>query len=127
MDDSDILKLSFGAAASGLVLLFLVSIYSTAPLVKINELSFDDTGTKVAVNGEITSLRLHEDGHLFIELRDATGEIKVAIFKNVAEKLDNQKKGCITKIGTTVEIAGEVAEYREELQIIPSGTDDITC
>jgi DNA/RNA endonuclease YhcR with UshA esterase domain len=127
MDDSDILKMSFGAAAVGLALLFLVSSYSTAPVVKINELSFDNTGTKVAVKGDVTSLRLHEDGHIFLKLSDDTGEISIAIFKNVAEKLDSQKKGCVTRIGMTVEIAGAVEEYRDELEIIPQSTGDVEC
>ena len=127
MDDSDILKMSFGTAALGLVLLFLVSNYSTAPVVMIEELSFDDAGTKVAVKGDVTSVRLHDDGHIFLKLSDGTGEISIAIFKNVAEKIDNQKSDCIMKIGTTIEIAGEVKEYQDELEIIPQGTDDITC
>ena len=127
MDDSAILKLSLGAAATGLVLLFLVSVYSTTPVVRINELSFDDTGTKVAVKGEVTSMRLHDDGHIFIELRDDSGKIKAAIFKNVAEGLDDHMKECITKIGATVEIAGEVDEYQDELEIIPQSTGDVVC
>lgn len=127
MNDSDLLKMSFGVATFGLVLLFFVSNYSTVPVVKVSELSYDDTGIKVAVKGEVTSVRIHRDGHIFLEVSDGTGEISIAIFKNVAEKLDTLKRECITNIGTSVEIAGEVKEYRENLEIIPQGTDDLIC
>jgi DNA/RNA endonuclease YhcR with UshA esterase domain len=127
MDDSDLLKVSFGVAAFGLVLLFLVSHYSTVPVVEVSGLSYDDVGTKVAVSGEVKSLRLHEDGHIFIEVSDGTGEISVAIFKNVAEKLDAQTTECITGIGSHIEVAGEVAEYKENLEIIPQSTTDVKC
>ena len=127
MDDSDLLKVSFGVATFGLVLLFLVSSYSTVPVVKISELSYDDIGTKVAVRGEVTSFRLHDDGHIFLELSDGTGEISIAIFKNVAEKLDVQTRECITDMGSHVEVAGTVEEYKENLEIIPQNTGDVTC
>lgn len=127
MDDSGLLKISFGVAAFGLVLLFFVSTYSTVPVVQVSELSYDDTGTKVAVEGDITSVRVHGDGHIFIELADDTGSISVAIFNNVAEELDTITRGCVTNIGSSVEVAGEVSEYRERLEIIPQSTGDITC
>ncbi len=127
MDDSDLLKVSFGVAAFGLVLLFLVSSYSTVPVVKISELSYDDTGTKVAVNGEVKSVRIHDDGHIFLKVGDETGEISIAIFKNVAEKLDTEVTDCITNIGADIEVSGEVDEYKENLEIIPQKTDDIKC
>jgi len=127
MNDSDLLKMSFGVATFGIVLLFFVSSYSTVPVVKISELSYDDTGTKVAVRGEVTSVRIHKDGHIFLEVRDETGELYIAIFKNVAEKLDTVSRECITNIGAKVEISGEVKEYRERLEIIPQGTGDVKC
>lgn len=127
MNDSDLLKLSFGVATFGLVLLFFVSSYSTVPVVKVSELSYDDTGIKVAVKGEVTSVRIHKDGHIFLEVSDGTGEISIAIFKNVAEKLDTAVKECITNIGASVEVAGEVKEYRESLEIIPQSTSDVKC
>ncbi len=127
MNDSDLLKTSFVVATFGLVLLFLVSSYSTVPVVKISELSYDDTGIKVAVRGEVTSVRTHKDGHIFLELKDETGEISIAIFKNVAENLDTVSRECIMNIGAGVEVAGEVTEYRESLEIIPQRTDDVKC
>ncbi len=127
MNDADLLKISFGVATLGLILLFAVSHYSTAPLVEVSELSYDDTGSKVAIRGEVTSVRIHEDGHIFLEVSDETGEISIAIFKNVAEKLDTVSRECITNIGSKVEVAGEVEEYREQLEIIPQGIGDIIC
>lgn len=127
MDDSDILKISFGVATFGLVLLFFVSSYSTVPVVKISELSYDDAGVKVAVRGEVTSVRIHKDGHIFLEVKDETGELYIAIFKNVAEKLDTVSRECITNIGAKVEVTGEVKEYRERLEIIPQRTGDVKC
>ena len=127
MNDSDLLKISFGVAAFGLVLLFFVSHYSTAPAAKVSEVSFDDAGTKVAISGEVTSVRIHDDGHIFLEVSDDTGEISIAIFKNVAEKLDTQTRECIMKIGASVEISGEGEEYKESLEIIPQSTGDVKC
>ncbi|MEE8401124.1 MAG: exodeoxyribonuclease VII large subunit [Candidatus Hydrothermarchaeaceae archaeon] len=127
MNDSDLLKISLGAATFGLMLLFFVSSQSEVPLVKISELSYDDAGIKVAVRGEVTSARIHKDGHIFIEIKDGTGKISIAIFKNVAEKLEIATVECITNIGSEVDVSGEVKEYRESLEIIPQGTGDIKC
>lgn len=127
MRDSELLKISFVVATSGLVLLFFVSTYSTVPVVQVSELSYDDVGTKVAVKGEVTSVRIHKDGHIFLEVADDTGSISVAIFSNVAEELDAATRGCVTGIGAGVEVAGEVEEYRERLEIIPQSAGDVTC
>jgi len=127
MDDPVLLKLSFGVATFGLVLLFIVSSYSEAPVVEVSALSYDDAGTKVAIKGEVTKVRFHKDGHIFLEVTDRTGEISIAIFKNVVEKLDEKKMECITNIGSNVEISGEVKEYQEEMELIPQSTNDLVC
>jgi DNA/RNA endonuclease YhcR with UshA esterase domain len=127
MNDSDLLKISFGVAAFGLVMLFFVSNYSTMPEVRVSDLSYDDAGTKVMVKGEVKSVRIHDDGHIFLKLHDETGEISIAIFKNVAENLDTTVRECITDIGADIEVSGAVEEYREELEIIPQRTDDVKC
>jgi DNA/RNA endonuclease YhcR with UshA esterase domain len=124
MNDQGILKISFLVSTFGLLLLFYVSANLLPPLMKIADIEYDNTGSKVMVKGEITSFKSSEKGHIFLKVSDGTGEISVVLFKNLVEKLDEEKIKDIKK-GNAIEIAGTVEEYRGSLEIVPGAVDDV--
>lgn len=125
MDDSNLLRISILVSTLGLVLLFFVSIHSQPSLVEVAGLTYDDVGSKVVVKGEVMSKSV-KDGHIFIKISDGTGKILIAIFQNAAEKISEEKLGCI-QVESIVEVAGEVNEYRGSLEIVPRDESAISC
>jgi len=126
MKDSDLVKVSFIVSTVGLVMLFFVSAHSKPSLVKISEIDYDSVGSRAVVEGEILSKRVHEDGHIFLKVSDSTGKISVVIFNNVARKLDEEKMDCISA-GSYIQAAGEIEEYRGNLEIVPKSEGDVMC
>ncbi len=124
MNDQGILKISFLVSTFGLLLLFYVSANLLPPLMKISDIEYDNTGSKVMVKGEITSFKFSEKGHVFLKVSDGTGEISVVMFKNLVEKLGEEKIKDIKK-GNAIEIAGTVEEYRGSLEIVPGAVEDV--
>jgi len=61
--------------------------------VKISEVE-NKLDQRVIITGEIKSLKFHENGHIFMRVKDETGEIKVVIFKNVVKGL-GEELACI--------------------------------
>jgi DNA/RNA endonuclease YhcR with UshA esterase domain len=73
------------------------------------------------ISGEVVDLRGHQDGHLFLKLRDQSGGVvSVPIFSRVRSEL-----GESVELLDVVEVKGEVVLYRGELEVIPSGANDI--
>jgi len=68
-------------------------------------------------------LRRHEDGHVFLRINDGTGEVKVAIFRNVAAGVDRR---CLVR-GARVTVVGRVEEYRGELEVVPREGEEVRC
>ena len=124
MKDQGILKISFIVSTFGLLLLFYVSAHLVPPLMKISDIEYDNTGSRVTIKGEITSFKFHDKGHIFLKVSDGTGEISVVLFKDLAEKLDDGRIKNIEK-GNTIEITGTVEEYQGNLEIIPKAVKDI--
>lgn len=123
--DQGILKISFLVSTFGLLLLFYVSANLLPPLMKISDIEYGNTGSKVMVKGEITSFKFSEKGHIFLKVSDGTGEISVVMFKNLVEKLGGEKIKKRIKKGNVIEIAGTVEEYRGSLEIVPGAVEDV--
>ncbi|NOZ77365.1 MAG: exodeoxyribonuclease VII large subunit [Euryarchaeota archaeon] len=123
MDDRQILGMAFTVSTAGLLLLFLVSGQLQPLFLEPSEISLSHAGRKVSTAGEVVSLRFHEDGHVFFEVADASGGIKVAIFQDVARDADT---GCLAE-GRRVEVTGRVKEYRGAPEVVVQEPGDIQC
>jgi len=106
-----------------LVILFLAASMAHPQEVDIGSLSSSMLGAKVRVSGEIVKVRIHEDGHVFLRVRDDSGEVAVPIFRNVAQEVDNR---CLA-LGMRISVVGRVQEYRGELEVVPWEGDDVRC
>lgn len=125
MKEKHLIGASFLIATAGLMLLFLISAKSNPPLVKISEISYEDVGKKMAVRGEITSKRIHKDGHIFLKVDDGSGELLVVFFSSRLPKIGGSIR-CLSE-GEEIEVAGEVHDFRGTLEIIPKSGDDLQC
>lgn len=123
MEDAQLLKISFFISTFGLLLLYFVAMHSQPSLVKLSEIDYDTVGSKVIVEGKIISKSVHKDGHIFLQVSDATGKISVALFRDVVEEVDTT---CI-QAGNDIRILGRVEEYRGSLEITPGKGEDVKC
>ncbi|MRD48431.1 exodeoxyribonuclease VII large subunit [Caenimonas koreensis DSM 17982] len=77
--------------------------------------SLDARFNPVAVRGEITGFSRAASGHLYFSLKDATGQIRCAMFRRAASLLEFAPQG-----GELVEVFGRLGVYeaRGDLQLI---------
>jgi DNA/RNA endonuclease YhcR with UshA esterase domain len=124
MKDNEILFVSMIVAASGLLILFFISDQIQPTLQDISDISNEDAGSKVIVKGTVASMKVHEDGHVFLEIKDATGTIDAVLFEGMVEEAGGLEtiQGC-----TVMEVTGRIDEYRGALEIIPRGGGDVKC
>ncbi|MFQ5976387.1 MAG: exodeoxyribonuclease VII large subunit [Candidatus Hydrothermarchaeales archaeon] len=126
MDDSTLLKISILVSTIGLITLFFVSSYTRPPNVKISEITYDDVGVYTVIKGKITSKNVHKDGHIFFDIADDTGKMKVVLFSGTAETLNSETLACL-EVGKNIEVKGKVDEYKGSLEIIPKVGEDVSC
>jgi DNA/RNA endonuclease YhcR with UshA esterase domain len=123
MRDREVISLSLAVATLGLVTLSLAASAAKPEEVKIAELSDVRLGALVEVSGEVVKVRNHEEGHVFLRIDDGTGEVKVAIFRNIAGKVERE---CLIQ-GAHLAVVGRVEEYRGELEVVPREGEGVRC
>ncbi len=126
MNDKTLLKISLLVSTIGLILLFFVSSYARPPNAKISEITYDDVGRYTVIQGKISSKSVHKDGHIFLDITDETGTMKVVLFSGTAETLESGTLACLVK-GKSIEIKGKVDEYKGSLEILPKEGTDVKC
>jgi DNA/RNA endonuclease YhcR with UshA esterase domain len=125
LDDSGLLKIALGTSTIGLLLLFIVSS-PQAEKVRIIEIDYEDVGNLVIIEGRVASKHVHEDGHIFLKVKDDTGLISTVVFASDVEKLEPKVLDCLG-VGRTISVIGRVEEYRGALEIIPSRGNGLSC
>jgi|Deesub1362B_J571_1020462.scaffolds.fasta_scaffold02733_2 DNA/RNA endonuclease YhcR with UshA esterase domain len=123
MRNSEVVSLSLAIATAGLLMLFFAASLAEAKEVSIGELSSAQLGATVKVAGEVVRVKNHEAGHVFLRIRDGTGEVSVPLFKRVAEDVN---KSCLRE-GARIEVIGRLEEYRGELEVVPREGDEVRC
>ncbi len=113
MEESFLIKISFSCSIIGLVSLFLISSFVDEGSINIGSVTSSDIGTIVKLCGNVTNKYTTKNKHVFMNLKDETGEIKVVVFNQTASKFNlnliELNRVCIT---------GKVNIYRGELEII---------
>ncbi|MBL7147824.1 MAG: OB-fold nucleic acid binding domain-containing protein [Nanoarchaeota archaeon] len=108
MKESDLFKIALVCSLVGIFLiLFIVQKYEV-PNYNIDKIDKSMLNEMVGVKGQINKIT-ETPGLYIINLEDSTGEITVVVFKE--EELDILE-------GNFIEIEGEVAEYKNEVEII---------
>jgi aspartyl/asparaginyl-tRNA synthetase len=116
MNDKTIMKVCFVMVIIGIIGLFIVTNFSTTPQVRINSIDETKTGQIVSISGIVSSYYTSE-GHVFMNVNDSTGTIKVVMFQKDAENnpwvYDIRKDDKVT-------INGKIQLYKGELEIVAS-------
>lgn len=115
MKEKNLLYISIISSLAGLALLYFVSQNVELVQAKISTITPDDIGKNVKVCGEIVSKSVSKTKHIFLKLKDESGEIDLVVFNNTAGKLntyDLDKNDRICAVGS-------VNEFQNELEIIP--------
>lgn len=112
---------SLSMSIAGLFLIYVTAANVEPENIEIGEIGGDLIGSTVSTEGQIKSVREHENGHLFLEISDGETDLQVPVFSNVARHMDKR----IFKKGFSVKVTGVVDEYRRQLQIIPRKPEDV--
>lgn len=119
MDEKFLMKVSLTGVLVSLVLLYVITIQNLSFHVKIGEIDKSFIGRTVNVTGEITGV-FESKGHIFFDLKDDTGKIKVVLWEDTVEFLDiNNVNVSEIKNGNEINIIGNVQLYKGELEVIP--------
>ena len=88
MDDKTITRLGIICSLTGLAAIYAGAL-STRPLITpIASLDNGFIGLKVSISGQVIDLHKHQEGHIFLKLRDDSGGvINVPIFSRLQAEL----------------------------------------
>lgn len=114
MKHDELFKICVMLGALGLVLMYASSLYIDVQEAELGEIDETWTGRNVEVTGNVSSFNTYED-ILFIDLKDATGNITVVEF-NSRSSVDE---------GDAVIVEGHVDMYKGELEIIARNIQDL--
>ena len=123
MNEQHLIRLSIVGTIVGLVMLYFVSINMTSARANIGDITGSFVGNSVTVIGEVNGLYKHKAGHIFFNLKDDTGEIKVVLWDDVVKQLKmNGIDISKVKNGDSIEITGEIIIYKGVLELEPIGS-----
>jgi DNA/RNA endonuclease YhcR with UshA esterase domain len=105
---------------AALSLSFVLAVSTTlapAATVKTTDITKDKLGSPVEVEGKVSSFRASkgEKSPNSFMLKDAAGEVRVVIWPK--EYADIKGKEGLGKDGTQVKVEGEVAEYKDKIEV----------
>lgn len=91
----------------------------------VAELSAEDTGGWVAVRGAVVDVEPFSEG-VKLRLDDGSGVVTVLLWQDVVEDLEGELgSDQALAPGAEIEVQGELAEYRGELEVIPELGADV--
>lgn len=88
--------------------------------VEISTIDNDYVDKMVSVQGQITSRYIHDKGHVFLTVKDHTGELSVPLFAD--KEIDSEPY----QEGKRISIIGKVQEYQGKYEVVPALPEDIT-
>ena len=124
MTENNIITLCGIGSVISIVALYFISLSLVYPATDIGEITGHMTGSVVNITGDVKSIYVHQDGHMFVDMEDDTGEIRVILWKNILDELEMSGLNTTESIdeGSVLEVTGTVNLYRGTLEIIPIGS-----
>jgi DNA/RNA endonuclease YhcR with UshA esterase domain len=99
----------------------LGEVARVAAEVRIGELTVDNVGQLVVVQGSIVEVTSFSSGVKYT-LDDDSGTVTLLLWQDVYEALPDQ---AALGVGAEIEVQGEVSEYEGELELIPELAEDV--
>lgn len=92
-------------------------------IISINSITQASLGQRATLKATITSVRVFSEAKgRTLKISDGTGSIDVVIWKDLYNQIP--QRDSLVK-GTGIQVSGEIASYRERLQIKPKSPGDI--
>ena len=111
MQEKTLRLLALVCSLAGIVSLFFISSGIELTAMSISKITIDDIGNTVKICGEITSRRVSKN-HIFLDVRDDTGTIRLVIFNSTALGMKGTENDPYElRDGDTICTAGSVDEY----------------
>ena len=121
MDEKSMTKLSLLCSLTGLAAIYATAMQTRPMMTPIASLDNNFVGLKVTISGQVVNSYEHQDGHLFLKLRDdSEGVVSVPLFARLRAEL-----GESIELLDVVQVTGEVELYRGELEVIPERASDV--
>ena len=119
MNENVLTKISIIGVFICIVILYVITGQSVSSHVDIGDVDRSFIGKTVNVTGEITGV-FTSKGHVFFDLKDNTGKVKVVLWRDVLELVE-MKNVNISEIknGEKMNIIGNVQLYKGELEVMP--------
>jgi DNA/RNA endonuclease YhcR with UshA esterase domain len=107
----------------GLTLIYYAAVNMQPREVSISDINTELVGMSATTRGNITKVRFHQEGHVFLTISDGKNQIQVPLFASflLASGLDIGK----LKVGNSILVSGAVDVYKNQLQIVPRKATDI--
>ena len=120
MNEKTLMKLSLAGAVIGICALFFVTSHLNTPHVNIGEIDLSFVSREVNISGTVKNLYRHADGHVFFDLEDDSGTIKIVLWDSTVRALSTAGFA-IEELAVMkrLEIVGSVELYQGELEVIP--------
>ena len=121
MDDKTITRLGLICSLTGLAAIYAGALSTRPRITPIASLDNGFIGLKVVISGQVVDLRNHQDGHIFLKLRDdSEGVVSVPIFSGLQAEL-----GESIELLDVMEVTGEVVLYQGDLEVVPDQVGDV--
>lgn len=114
ISDQKLTKISLFTALIGIVMIYVVTVFVGPQNMSIKDIKESDVGKQVTLNGTVFSMS-ENNGNVFIDLQDSTGNITVVMFERTAR---GQKNVYTLKNDDKIIVEGQVNVYKNELEII---------
>ena len=122
LEEGKLLFFALAVSLLGTAALLVLSKTFSPEEISLNELSFDDVGKLVSVQGAVSKISFR-NGNVFITLcsRDC---LNAVVFSNLAKNMKGIDLERI-RTGQFIRFAGALREYNGELEIVAAGTDSV--
>ncbi len=112
MKESLLIKICLISVISGIILMFLSTIFFKPKDFKIKDIN--EKINYVKITGKIVQKSVSKSGTIFLKIQDDTGTIDIVVFKDSIKNIDEVKSG------QEVEVTGKPEKYKEKMEIIAS-------
>lgn len=126
IDDKKIFKIALLSSLIGILGMLIFSSYIEPKEIKINEISRDNIGEKIAITGIVESIKESSNSKSsFITLNDGTSKINIILFESTLTELKESGIELNSFKNQRVKVIGSITEYKSTIELILANSNSI--